>query len=365
MNILFLIPSLHARGAERVLVSLVRSLDLSHYQITVQTLFDVGPLRYELPSDVEYRRGLPFIFRGNVQLMKLFSPAWLYRIIVGRRYDVVVAFLEGAVTRIISGCPYPDTRRLAWVHIEQHDLPTFAHCYRSASEAIRCYQRFDQVIAVSQSVKQGFDAMSGFSARVIHNLIDVDRILQLSREQVTDFTLSACPNLISVGSLTHQKGYDRLIRVHCQLLQRGLLHHVYVIGEGESEASLRNLIRELDVDETFHLLGYRSNPYPYLTQADLYVCSSRQEGMSTAVTEALILGLPVISTRCGGAEELLGASGEYGVVTSNDEQGLFSGLSHLLGDTQCLLDLRSKASLRSDVFSPKPVLQSLSGLFDP
>ena len=61
----------------------------------------------------------------------------------------------------------------------------------------------------------------------------------------------------------------------------------------------------------------------------MYICSSRREGFSTAVTEALILGLPTVSTNCSGAEELLGKNNEYGIVVENSEIGIYKGLKNV------------------------------------
>ncbi len=71
-----------------------------------------------------------------------------------------------------------------------------------------------------------------------------------------------------------------------------------------------------------------------MKNCDLYVCSSRKEGFSTAVTEALIVGTPVISTKCSGAVELLGEHDEYGVVVENDEEALYEGLKELLSNDE-------------------------------
>lgn len=363
LTLLFLIPSLAPRGAERALVNLVNSLDQERYHVTVQTLFDVGELRDELASHVEYRGGLPFLFRGNVQLMKLFTPAQLYRMVVRRRYDVVVAYLEGTCTRIISGCPYPDSRKVAWVHIEQPDVASFAYCYRSREEAVRCYHLFDQIVAVSQTVKACIDSFTGRSAKVIHNLIDSQRILQLAKASMPDLPFSTTLNLVSVGALTHQKGYDRLLEVHHKLLMTGIPHHVYVIGGGGEEAALRHQIETLGVSDTFHLLGRRTNPYPYLAAADLFVCSSRQEGYSTAVTEALILGLPVVSTQCSGAEELLGPQDEYGLVTANSSEGLYNGIMRILTTPDLLQHYAKQAKLRASYLTVNDAIAEHEALF--
>lgn len=363
ISLLFLIPSLATRGAERALANLVNSLDKERYCVTVQTLFDVGELRGDLAPNVEYRGGLPFTFRGNVQLMKLLSPQQLYRLVVGKRYDVIVAFLEGAVTRIISGCPYADSRKIAWVHIEQHDFSTFAHCYRNWEEAINCYQSFDEVVAVSQKVKECIDGFTGMSSIVMHNVIDNERILRLSKAVMPDLPFSTALNLVSVGALTHQKGYDRLIEVHHRLLQSDISHHVYIIGGGGEEASLRQQIETLGVSETFHLLGHRTNPYPYLASADLFVCSSRQEGYSTAVTEALILGLPVVSTCCSGADELLGAHQEYGIITANTSDGLYEGILRMLTTPDLLQYYATQAKLRASLLVSEVQIAHHESLF--
>lgn len=329
-SLLFLIPSLATRGAERVLVNLVNSLDKSKYRITVQTLFDVGELRHCLSPEVEYRPGLPFLLRGYVQLMKLFSPQILYRFVVRKRYDIVIAYLEGSATRIISGCPYPDSTKIAWVHIDQPDMQTLSYCFRTQQETLACYAKFDRVVAVSYVIRQHMEALLSRKCDLLYNVIDTDRVLQLSQSVAGDLPFSTSVNVISIGSLIPVKGYDRLIRVHQRLVAAGVAHHLYLIGTGPQESALRNLAQELHVQDTVHLLGFHSNPYPYLAQADLYVCSSHNEGFSTAIAEAMTLDLPVLSTHCSGAEELLGKDNEYGMVVDNSEQGLYDGLHHLL-----------------------------------
>lgn len=362
-TILFLIPSLHARGAERALVNLVNNLDKTQYQVTVQTLFDVGPLRGELHDDVIYKAGLPFLLRGYVQLQKLFSPTFLYRIIIRERYDIVVGYLEGVATRIISGCPFLDSHKYAWIHIEQSDIQSFAYCYRSQEEARQCYHGFQSVVSVSKSVQDSLYRVTKLQSKVLHNILEQDKIRQLSIDPVEDVQFSGSCNFISVGALTGQKGYDRLINVHRRLIAAGFLHHIYVIGEGEQRQKLNQMIQKLGATTTFHLLGFRQNPYKYIAKADAYICSSRYEGLSTTVSEALILGKPVVSTDCGGAKELLGEQNEYGIVTPNSEQGLSEGMLQLLANPD-LLEFYSQMSVsRAQEFSKEKILSLHDRLF--
>ena len=80
---------------------------------------------------------------------------------------------------------------------------------------------------------------------------------------------------------------------------------------------------EQGISDVYTFLGFHKNPYPFVARADLFVCSSRREGFSTAVTEALVLGIPVVSTNCSGTYELRWKNGEYGIITDNSEQAIF------------------------------------------
>lgn len=363
LSILFLIPSLASRGAERVLVNLVNNLDKNRFRVTLQTLFDVGELRQELSSEIEYRGGLPFVLRGYVQLMKLFAPEFLYKTIIRKRYDIVVAYLEGAVTRIVSGCPYPDSRKVAWVHIEQHTMPVVSYCYRNAAEVRWCYQHFDRVVAVSQTVRSDIESLLPVHCDVLYNINEEDKVRALSVQLIEEDLFSSDFNLISVGKLDAQKGFDRLIRVHAHLVHDGISNHLYLVGSGPQESALQRIAAELGVSATVHFLGYQSNPYKFVSRADLFVCSSRSEGFSTAVTEALILGRPVVSTRCSGAEELLGCNEEYGIVTDNDEVALYEGIRRMLTNPDLLSHYQNQAKESSIRFSKASSLSKIESFF--
>lgn len=357
-TILFLIPTLCDRGAERVLVNLANNLDNDQYDITLQTLFNVGTHRKALKKTVHYRPGLPFLFRGNVTLMKLFTPRLLYRWIVGKRYDIVVAFLEGPATRIIAGCPYANSKRIAWVHVEQQSAERASASFRTYQEAVDCYRTYNRIAAVSESVKRDFESLLPFKCDVVRNVIDEAQIRLLSKQSISDDIFSSGVNVISIGKLEYQKGYDRLVRIHRRLLDQGLFHHIYILGSGSQENVILSAIKELKVSDTFHLLGAHTNPYPYILKADLYVCSSRYEGMSTSVTEALVLGIPVVSTDCGGARELLGENNEYGLVTDNDEESLCMGLSQMLKNKEFIDSYKNRKSFTR--FSKEELVQKVS-----
>lgn len=365
-SLLFLIPSLGGGGAERVLANLVNNLDKEKYDITVQTLFDVGVNRQFLQSHITYIPGLPWQIPGNTKLLKLVSPERLYRMLVKKEYDVVISYLEGPTARIAAGCPDPNTKLVCWIHVEQHSKEAAAYSFRSFREAQACYGRFHKIICVAESVKNDFESIFNLPkpAQVLYNTNETDLILEQSAQETTDIFLSENINVFSVGRLRPEKGYDRLIRAHRVLLEEGLGHHIYILGKGNEKETLTRLIEETGVADTFHLLGFRDNPYKYVAKADLFICSSRREGFSTAVTEALILGIPVVSTLCSGARELLGENGEFGIVTENSEAGIIKGLRRMLTEPGLLEYYRAKAKERGPCFSKEASVRATERMLD-
>lgn len=96
---------------------------------------------------------------------------------------------------------------------------------------------------------------------------------------------------------------------------------------------------------------------------DIIVCSSRVEGYSTAVTEALILKIPVITTDCPGMKELLG-NDEYGLITENNTESLYKGLKMILSDKSIFKLYEEKVKERSGYFSIKKQIEQYDNLFN-
>lgn len=119
-KILFLIHDLAGGGAEKVLVNLVNNMDRNKFDITVQTLFAGGVNEQFLKKDINYRYCFKKTFRGNSQILKLFSPKSLYKKFIKEHYDIIVSYLEGPTARIVSGCTDEETKLVSWIHVEQH-----------------------------------------------------------------------------------------------------------------------------------------------------------------------------------------------------------------------------------------------------
>lgn len=366
-KILFFIPNLMHGGAEKVLVNLVNNLDRDKYNITLQTIFDVGVNKQYLKEDINYKYVFKKLFRGSTTIFKLFSPEFLYRYLIKDEYDIVISYLEGPTARIISGCPY-DSKKISWIHIEMNDEGKFAVGFRNSEEAKKCYGKFDEIICVSNTVKQIFLEASGlkeYNVEVLYNTNETEKIVEKSKEEVDDVVFDKnIVNICSVGKITRTKGYDRLARVHKKLMEEGLNHHIYILGIGEEKDKINKYLEENNLQDTYTFLGFRDNPYKYTAKCDLFVCSSLREGFSTAVTESLLVGTPVISTLCSGAQELLGYNNEYGLVVENSEEGIYKGLKELLIDNNQLTYYTKKCKERASLFSKQKTVSMVESMLD-
>ena len=365
-KILFFIHDMMHGGAEKVLVNLVNNMDKTKYDITVMTIFDVGVNKQFLGEDIHYKYVFKNMFRGNNVIFRMFKPETLYKYMIKDKYDIIVSYLEGSCTRIISGCPDEDVKKFAWVHIAQ-DETEFKKAYKSKDEAIQCYRKFDKIACVSMDVKENFINLSNIknNVEVIYNTNETDEIIKQSKEDVDDVIFDEnIINICGVAKVRPRKGFMRLARVHKKLMEEGYKYHIYVLGEGEEKEKIKKYLNENSLSNSFTFLGYRVNPYKYVEKCDLFICPSFEEGFSTAVTESLLVGTPVVTTLCSGMKELLGKNNEYGIIEENSEEGIYRGLKKVLENPQLIKYYNKQIIERAKKFSKEETIISVQNFFE-
>lgn len=362
LKVLFLIHDLGPGGAEKVLVNLVNNMDPQQFDITLMALFGGGVNEQFLKPHIRYIACFRHMIRGNSHLMKLLTPRQLHNWLIKDRYDIEVSYLEGPSARIISGCPYADTKLVSWIHVEQHTKAVAAQSFRSYAESVQCYGRFHQTVCVSEYVKQDFLSLyPGLqNVCVLYNINETAQIRDQAKELVESGVFREGEiRLCGVGKLLRNKGFDRIARIHKRLREDGFPVHTYILGEGSLRGELESYIRDNRLEDSFSLLGYQTNPYKYLAQCDLVLCASTAEGFSTAATEALILGVPVCTVEVSGMKEMLGQDNEYGIVTENDEDALYEGIKSLLDNPERLVHYKKRAALRGKNFSTEKTVKAV------
>ena len=336
IKILFFIDSIAGGGAEKVLRNLVNNMDQDKFDITVQTI-DHAPAEKYLRKEVRYKS----INRFRNPLLKKMYQYWirlcaelkiLYPLYIKDDYDIEVAYLECGPTKIIASSTNKKAVKIAWVHCDLEKKEGFTN---SIEKSKKYYEKYDKIVCVSENVKQSFEKLFGKDPEpvVLYNVNDEKEILEKAERPVPFQRKGTGELLVAIGRLTRQKGFDRLIEA-CRLLRdRGYSFELWILGEGPERGSLEELIQRYRLDDRISLCGFVENPYPCIKKADILVCSSRYEGMSTVVTEGLILGKAIVTTACTGMDELLGESG-CGLITENSINGIFKGIKSQLDNPQ-------------------------------
>ena len=364
-KILFFHFDLQGGGAEKVLVNLLNHLNPDKYDITLRVVFGVGPYVEKIPSYVHYKPVFRFLFKGLPALLKIIKGKWLYRLFVTGKYDIEIAYLETLPTRIISYSTNPDSRKLAWVHIEFTEQHKHSRSFRDINEATSSYNRFDKILFVSHGCKKAFFHYLPevkTASEVIYNVNDYELISSLSKEEIPFILDHDVINICSVGRLTSQKRFDRLINAMARLKKDGFKLHLYLLGEGEERKELEEQIRRNSLEKEVTLLGFVANPYKYVAKMDLFVCSSEKEGYSTAVTEAVALGVPVLTTDCSGMDEVL-RNGDFGLIVKNDEDALYEGLKALLDEPRRIARYKERLKAEGE-FTTQAFVDRYEELFD-
>ena len=365
-KILFLIHDLGPGGAEKVLVNLINNMDPQQFDITVMALFSGGVNEQFLKPHIRYIACFRHMIRGNSHLQKLLTPRQIHNWLIKERYDIEVSYLEGPSARVISGCPYEDTKLVSWIHVEQHTKAVAAQSFRSYAESAQCYGRFHQTVCVSEYVKQDFLALYPQlrNVCVLYNTNETAQIQEQAKEAAEPGVFREGElRLCGVGKLMPIKGFDRIARIHKRLREDGFPVHTYILGEGSERTRIEAYVNENGLRDSFTLLGYQTNPYKYVARCDLFLCASTAEGFSTAATEALILGVPVCTVEVSGMKEMLGEHNEYGIVTENDEDALYEGIKALLTDPEKLAHYKIMAAVRGKDFSKEKTVKAVEDIF--
>lgn len=366
-KILFLINSLRDGGAEKILVDIVNHLDPNKYDIEVRLIYKRGVYFDRLNRNVK----LSFI-SGEIgtthakvvsRLLPILNSEMLHRIFIRGKYDIEVAFLEGYATKIIAGAP-KGVKKIAWVHCDVTKTEWINGVYRTDAQFSDCYRKIDKTICVSKTVKEAFIERFGEVTKLMvkYNPVDDKKIRELSQGKVILQPNENKITLVSIGRMTYPKKFIRLLEAVNNLLKQGYRIELWILGDGEERNKLESFVKEQEIQDAVIFTGYLKNPYPYIRQADLYVCSSIYEGFSTAATEALVLGTPVLTTDVSGMREMLGDS-EYGLITENDDLAFENGLKTLLDDPELLKHYREMAQKRSSYFEMENRLREIEKLF--
>jgi len=163
-----------------------------------------------------------------------------------------------------------------------------------------------------------------------------------------------------VGRLVRQKRYDRVVQIAAILKGMGYEILFRIVGDGPLKGDLIRLVKEYGVEDMIEFVGFQSNPYKYMSSADMFLLTSESEGYSLVVGEAMSLGKPIVSTKVVGPMELL--ANDAGILCNEDEAELAEAIMTLYKDKSLRDEYSRSAINRSKMFDAENTMEQFYSL---
>ena len=315
-----LLPAMRMGGAEKIFLNFLDDLR-KYYEVTVILNKIEGELLTEIPDNVsivelevlDFKSLVKYNLKKNRICNLLFDFYYYFKVKCNmdtekdyrclirqmpkceKYFDAVIAYVGNVSTQIFNLEYRFNTKvKIAWIHGETTEL-------KDVNMYNKIFSSFDKIYTVSGVSKEHF--ITKFSAcksktEVYYNRIKSDVILEKSREKIAvcDNTF----NIVTVGRLSPEKGQLMIPEIVEKIGPKIPNLKWYVVGDGPDFAKLSKDICDRELQERIILTGNQMNPYTYIGMCDLYVQPSYEEGYSTTICEACILGKPVVGTKTSG-----------------------------------------------------------------
>lgn len=360
-----LLPNLHGGGAERVMLNLACSFAEQGLSVDLVLVKLEGSYLAQLPPQVRV------VNLGDRRL--LLSLLALMKYLRRERPTVLLSAMDdvNVVALLIRRLAGVDTRIVVSAHnnLSEESQNATEMKRRLTPFLVRWFYPWaDAIVSVSQGVAEDLASITGLPLECIHviyNPVVTAKLLEKGMEQLDHpwFASGEPPVILGVGRLTKQKDFPTLIQAFA-LMQQSYSARLMILGEGEEQAHLETLVRELGLEEAVAFPGFVANPYAYMAQASMCVLSSAWEGFGNVLVEAMAVGTPVVSTDCkSGPAEIL-ENGQYGrLVTIGDVKGLAEAIISTLVSPIDSEVLRQRALKFSSERSLAQYLKVLQGSY--
>lgn len=283
-------------GIQKSVINFLKNIDLTKYQIDLylfdKNIFYTDPLPKEVnitflsPLNKIYK----FIPFGIVKIFKKYN--------IEKNYDVVIDYNSYDPSCALAAINTKSKRRIMWIHNDVEKERKNDIKYRILRFFFKGkYKYFNEYVAVSKGIIDPFVRLNKVKKAkfyTVPNIIDTKEIIEKSKEKCDLQVDETKYNLVSVGRLTIQKGFDLLIDDMKEITKHRKDIHLYIIGDGALKQSLENQIKENNLTDYITLLGSKPNPFKYESLMNGFIIRSRYEGQGMVILEAAALGLELI-----------------------------------------------------------------------
>lgn len=319
-KLLFSAYSLDVGGIETALVTLLNELAKKQYEITLVLEKKQGIFLEDIDKKIKIIEYSPSNNK-NAFLRKIINLAKRTKFIL--KYKNKFDFSASYATYSLPGSFVARTaskNSALWVHsnymtLFNNDKNEFNKFFEQLS-----IKQFSKIIFVSNDAKKAFIeqfAELGEKSIVINNIIDYNKIIKLSEENIAEKKEDNITTFLYVGRLTEKdKKVSKIIESAKILNEKNIPFKVIIIGDGKDKKQYTKMVQDYNLEGKILFLGKKKNPYPYFKISDYLILTSEYEGFPVVYNEAKILNLPVITTNVSDSETIIGNN--YGIITSKD-----------------------------------------------
>lgn len=315
-NLLVFGYTMEMGGAEKALADTLNYLN-EKCEIDLYLLEKKGSLLENIPSNINV-----YQMKNNLFIYILFRYVPFFRKILINKiankkdYGYVFGYMEGRCGTWVSDIK-KNIKKYVWIH---NDVMKF-DIGISNKEIVSTYNKVDKVICVSKDARDNFCLKYNIpksKTEVIYNFIDEKTILKKAKEFKVKNNVFT---FVNVAKMRDQKRQDRLVNAAIYLKEKGYDFKIQLIGDGPNLEKITNMVKDNNIEDKVEILGLKTNPYPYIKNADYFVLSSYMEGYGIVIKEALLLKTKVITTDVVGPREIL-KDGKFGIIVPNDDESL-------------------------------------------
>ena len=336
MNIIFVLASLGSGGAERVVSLLANKMVAEGHQVEIICL-KFNDVYYQTDSRVKVTLAMQ---QTKSRLTEFF---WLRNYIKKQNPDVVIPFTEGVYCFTILSLL---GNHIPIIASERLDPAAMSPTRKLLKRLLLPYA--DWLVVQTQNIKEYFPQSIQKKTSIIYNPVN-DSVFNLPplQERVGE----RLNRIISVGRLYPQKNQKMMIRAFAKIADDFPDWQLVIYGEGPLRAELESLVSSFKLQERVLLPGRTENVIEELRKSKIFCLSSDYEGMSNAMIEAICVGLPVISTKVSGTNELIKDKETGCLVDLDNEMMLSSAMSFLRGNETVRKEMSHRNIIKSNKFN--------------
>ena len=294
IKILFILPSLEAGGAERVISFVSQNIDNSRFDSQLLVIGHLAKSVYPTEST-----NTKFLEKSRV----LFGVPGIIRFLFKNKPDVVVSSIGHLNTLMALILPvFPKTKliiREASVISSFRKFTKQNRFYDFLSKI--CYPLVDAVICQSEDMASDFKKLYNIPDKKL--FIINNPITNQAKVSIENDFINNSRNYITIGRLSQEKGHERIFKILAKLDKD---FHYTIVGEGPEKNNIISLMHKLNLADKITLVDHTNDVYTYLKKSDLFLQGSYVEGFPNAVLESCSIGTPVIAFNVpGGTREII------------------------------------------------------------